>query len=255
MLEPIRIEQQEEPVSKAPRPPFVPLIALLARQYPDLADPAQLIADRRVLVDGRLVDNPRASVRRSAGIRVRPPSALRGQSKLAAGLDAFAVHVTGAVAVDVGAAAGGFTTELLERGARRVYAIDAGFGQLVGRLRCDPRVVNLERTNAASLSVALVPESVGVVTMDLSYLAVAGAVGFLGALRFEASAILVALVKPTFELRAGTLITDPVSVRAAIAEAVAAIESAGWRPESCTIPVVTGAGGAVESFVLARRTS
>ena len=242
-------------MAKGTRPPFVPLIDLLASQYPDLADPAAAITNHRVVVDGRPVDNPRARVRRNAGVRVRPASRLRGQDKLAAGLDAFGVDVGGVVAVDVGAAAGGFTAELLERGARRVYALDVGFGQLVGGLRSDPRVVNLERTNISSLGPAVVPEAVGLVTMDLSYLNVAAAVGALGALQFKREALLMALVKPTFELRRGTLITDAPSVRIAIAAAVTAIGSHGWRAEACTIPVVTGAGGAVESFVLARRIS
>ncbi len=78
-----------------------------------------------------------------------PP--LRGEAKLRAALAAFDVRVTGRVCLDVGAAAGGFTRVLLEAGASRVYAVDAGFGQLLGSLRQDPRVVNLEATNVAAL--------------------------------------------------------------------------------------------------------
>src|SRR5262245_23079822 len=103
------------------------------------------------------------------------PVALRGEAKLRHGLRAMAVPVEGRVALDVGAAAGGFTRVLLEAGAVRVYAVDAGHGQLLGSLRQDPRVVALERTNLGALTLELVPDVVEVVTMDLSYLPVARA--------------------------------------------------------------------------------
>ena len=155
--------------------------------------------------------------------------------------------------MDVGAAAGGFTAALLHRGAERVYAVDAGFGQLVGRLRLDGRVINLERTNVAAIDHHVVPEVVDLVTVDVSYLPVAGAVGSLRRLRLARQAGLVALVKPTFELRASSLVTDARAVRHAIHIAVEAIDASGWRTEACTIPAVTGAGGAIEAFVLAHR--
>jgi 23S rRNA (cytidine1920-2'-O)/16S rRNA (cytidine1409-2'-O)-methyltransferase len=133
-----------------------------------------------------------------------------------------------------------------------VYAVDVGHGQLAPGLRGDERVVNLERTNVASLAVDLVPEQVDVVTLDLSYLAVANAVPALARLRLTPGAVLVALVKPTFELRAAALVTAPAAVHSAVSLAVGGIERAGWRVVACTLPAVTGAGGAVEAFVLAR---
>jgi len=101
---------------------------------------------------------------------------LRGEAKLRAALSGFGVGVTGRVCLDLGAAAGGFTRVLLEAGAARVYAVDAGFGQLLGSLRQDPRVVNLEATNVAALDTALVPDAIELVTIDVSYLALAAAV-------------------------------------------------------------------------------
>jgi 23S rRNA (cytidine1920-2'-O)/16S rRNA (cytidine1409-2'-O)-methyltransferase len=238
---------------RRPRAPFVALTALLARRFPDLDDPRAAVTDGRVVVDGRVLANPAASVRSDAAVRVRPPPRLRGTAKLAAALDAFGIGAAGAVAVDVGAAAGGFTAALLERGATRVYAVDVGHDQLRDRLRSDPRVVALERTNVADLDDGLVPEPVDLVTMDLSYLSVAAAVRSLDRLYCPRGAALVALVKPTFELRAAALVTQPAEVRTAVRRATEAIAAAGWRPAACTLPATTGAGGAVEAFVLAHR--
>jgi 23S rRNA (cytidine1920-2'-O)/16S rRNA (cytidine1409-2'-O)-methyltransferase len=214
-----------------------------------LEDPAKAVVDGRVVVDGRTISNPRARVRDDASIRVIGPRRLRGHLKLAAALEAFSLDVKGVVAVDVGAAAGGFTSALLDRGAERVYAIDVGFGQLVERLRHDGRVINLERTNVAAIGHRVVPEVVDLVTVDVSYLPVADAVRSLLRLRLAPQAGLVALIKPTFELRASSLVTDAMAVRHAIHLAVEAIDATGWRAQACTIPAVTGAGGAIEAFV------
>jgi len=253
-LDAIRIAQEDLPLARQRRARFVSLTQLLQRRHPELTDAAEAVTDGSVIVDGRTITNPRARVRAEASTRVITPRRLRGELKLAAALDAFGLDVAGAVAVDLGAAAGGFTSTLLDRGAARVYAVDVGFGQLRGHLRRDARVVNLERTNVAALREAIIPDLVDLVTIDLSYLAVAEAVRSLQRLRLAPDAALVALVKPTFELRAGSLVTDPGHIRHAIQIAVEAGASAGWQPRACTIPAITGAGGAIEAFVLARRT-
>jgi 23S rRNA (cytidine1920-2'-O)/16S rRNA (cytidine1409-2'-O)-methyltransferase len=239
----------------AHRAPIIPLTRLLAERHPELTNPVAAIIDRRVVVDGRTIDNPRARVPRSAGLRVLPIRTLRGEAKLGSALDALAIEVRGVIAVDVGAAAGGFTSALLARGAVLVYAVDVGFGQLAGRLRADPRVIDLERTNVADLDTRLIPDRIDVVTMDLSYLSVAAAVGALDRLRLADGAGLIALVKPTFELRSATLVADPADVRRAIRSATEAIAAAGWLPVACTLPRQTGAHGAIEAFVFARRTT
>ncbi len=107
------------------------------------------------------------------------------------------------VALDLGAAAGGFTQALLEAGVERVYAVDVGSGQLRGWLRADPRVVNLERTNVADVGPDLVPEAVDLVTIDLSYLALADALPQIDAAILAPAATVIVLVKPTYELHAG----------------------------------------------------
>src|SRR5688500_13810486 len=121
---------------------------------------------------------------------------LRGSAKLRWALDRFDVDPGGRVCLDVGASTGGFTTVLLERGATRVYAVDAGHGQLLGSLRQDPRVTNLEATNVGDLSTALVGDPIDLVTVDVSYLALSAAVAQLASVDLASGAILLGLVKP-----------------------------------------------------------
>src|SRR5919197_6620012 len=180
-----------------------PLATELARRFPDVGDPRVTIAAGDVLVDGIPNRNPASLVAPSCAIALRRPAPLRGEAKLRHAIDAFGVGVEGRVALDVGAAAGGFTRVLLEAGATRVYAVDAGHGQLLGSLRQDPRVVVLERTNLGDLTRGLVPHELDVITMDLSYLPIARAAPQLDPLRISPRADLVALVKPQHALALG----------------------------------------------------
>lgn len=230
-------------------------VALLARlEAMGVVDPHVAIAERRVLVSGSIVVNPAMLVRSDASIRIRPPSRLRGSRKLREAFDRFAIDPGGRVALDLGASAGGFTQALLDAGAARVYAVDAGFGQLQDSLRVDPRVVNLERTNLGNLSAALVPSAIDVVTVDLSYLSIADALPQLEGLRFAPGAVLIALVKPMFELALAQLPMDAHLERAVVA-AWHGCEDAGWQPERTMRSSLGGAGGAVEFFILATRRS
>lgn len=179
---------------------------------------------------------------------------LRGEAKLRAALSGFDVHVSGRVCLDLGAAAGGFTRVLLEAGAARVYAVDAGFGQLLGSLRQDPRVVSLEATNVAALDIRLVPDAIEVVTIDVSYLALAAAVAQLDRIAVAANADLIGLVKPMFELRLATAPSDPVLVDAATDRAAVGIVAAGWEIMGTMASPVLGGRGAVEALVHARRS-
>ncbi len=232
---------------------FVALTYLVRKHFPDMGEPETLVASSRVLVDGASVSNPRALVRADAAIRVVSPKPLRGTAKLAHAITTFALDLAGLVVVDLGASAGGFTKALLDAGARRVYAVDAGVGQLRGELRADPRVVNLERTNIADLDRSLVPEPVDAVVMDLSYLAVAAALGQLDGLSLAPKAWLVALVKPTFELQSGRLAGSPEEVSTAVAKARQALLRHGWEPSGEVASPVTGARGAIEVLLLGKR--
>jgi 23S rRNA (cytidine1920-2'-O)/16S rRNA (cytidine1409-2'-O)-methyltransferase len=135
------------------------------------------------------------------GPAAAPPGGGRG--RLAHALDAFAVLLDGRVAIDIGAATGGFTQVLLARRPTRVYAVDAGHGQLRGTLRQNPRVINLERTNLGHVDRAIVPEPVEIITIDPSYPSVACAAPQVKASRTSQTADPVALVKPVYGLRVG----------------------------------------------------
>jgi 23S rRNA (cytidine1920-2'-O)/16S rRNA (cytidine1409-2'-O)-methyltransferase len=130
------------------------------------------------------------------------PYVSRGGHKLAAALDAFAIDPTALVALDVGASTGGFTDVLLQRGAKRVYAIDVGRGQLAERLRSDPRVISMERTNARTLTATTLPEAVSLVVIDVSFISLAKVLGPCASTLSQGGAI-VALVKPQFEAGKG----------------------------------------------------
>jgi 23S rRNA (cytidine1920-2'-O)/16S rRNA (cytidine1409-2'-O)-methyltransferase len=229
-----------------------PLARELARRFPDLEDPELAVATGVVLVDGVPNRNPASLVGPSASLTLQRPVVLRGEAKLRHALGAFAVPVAGRIALDVGAAAGGFTRVLLESGAARVYAVDAGHGQLLGSLRQDMRVVALERTNLGSLNPQLVPETVGVVTMDLSYLPIAKAAPQLEAVRLSVTADLVALVKPQHELGLGAQ-ASPEQVGQAVAHATDGLTACGWTIAATTRSPVLGSRGAVEWLVHARR--
>lgn len=212
-----------------------------------------MVREGRVLVDRFPVRNPRSLVRRDAAIAVVQRTELRGETKLRAALGAFAIDVRGRVALDVGAAAGGFTRALLDAGARRVYAVDVGYGQLLGSLRQDARVVVLERTNLADLDARLVPEPVEIVTVDVSYVALAGAVPQLSAIEFSPRAELIALVKPQFELGLAQPPRDAKTLEHAVGAAIAGIEAAGWRVVADIESPERGSRGAIEFFVHAER--
>jgi 23S rRNA (cytidine1920-2'-O)/16S rRNA (cytidine1409-2'-O)-methyltransferase len=178
---------------------------------------------------------------------------LRGEAKLAAALALFAVDVRGCAALDAGAAAGGFTRALLSAGARRVYAVDAGYGRLLGSLRQDPRVVNLERTNLGRLGRRLVPELIEIVTLDLSYLSLAGAVPQLSPLELGARCVLIGLVKPQFELGVAAAPSAEASLDRAVALAAGGIAAAGWQVLGSARSPVLGARGSVEFLIHARK--
>jgi 23S rRNA (cytidine1920-2'-O)/16S rRNA (cytidine1409-2'-O)-methyltransferase len=231
------------------------LLTELARRYPELEDPASAIARGGVLVDGFPVRNVAARIRTDASLTLSKEQRPRGAAKLCAALQAFDVEVRGRVAVDTGAAAGGFTRVLLEAGAARVYAVDAGFGQLPGSLRQDERVVVLERVNVAQLDSTLVPELVEVITIDLSYLAIARAAPQLQGLRIADDAECVALVKPMYELRLAHPPADEATLHRAVAAAAEGLERVAWRVVGVFLSPEPGSRGAIEFFLHARRAA
>jgi 23S rRNA (cytidine1920-2'-O)/16S rRNA (cytidine1409-2'-O)-methyltransferase len=233
--------------------PFVSLARLVATQHPTVEDPEDAIRSGLVQVDGAILTKPAARIRRDAAIQVSQPLTLQGAKKLAAALDHFDVSPRRRKALDLGASTGGFTSVLLERGATVVYAVDAGYGQLLGSIRQDERVRNLERTNLGDLTTNLVPDEIDVVTMDLSYLAVAIAITQVEAVRVADDADLVVLVKPQYELGLATLPTEPDELRAAVRHASDGVEGMPWKVTGVIDSPVRGGRGAVEFLLHARR--
>ena len=125
-----------------------------------------------VFVDGQRVDKPGTAVPNTAQIEVRGhalPYVSRGGLKLEKAMEEFPITLEGKTCMDIGASTGGFTDCMLQKGARKVYAVDVGYGQLAWNLRNDPRVVNLERTNARYLTREQIPEEVQFFSVDVSF--------------------------------------------------------------------------------------
>jgi 23S rRNA (cytidine1920-2'-O)/16S rRNA (cytidine1409-2'-O)-methyltransferase len=169
--------------------------------FTDLNEARRWVMAGKVMVNGQPLDKPGMPVPCDAVLHVcgRSRYASRAGYKLEAALQHFAVDVTECTALDCGASAGGFTDCLLQQGAALVYAVDAGYGQLVGRLRADSRVRNLERTNLGDLAVAMLNPLPALITLDLSYLSLTKALPQAIPLLAPQGQVL-ALVKPLFEV-------------------------------------------------------
>jgi 23S rRNA (cytidine1920-2'-O)/16S rRNA (cytidine1409-2'-O)-methyltransferase len=194
--------------------------------------PSREAAARAVLaggvsVDGIMIDKPAKLVPPDARVEIVRPAAFvsRSGDKLAAALDAFHIDPSGAIALDVGCSTGGFTDCMLQRGATRVYAIDVGYGQFDWRLRQDSRVVLLERTNIRYVDCAVVPEPIDLAVIDVSFISLTLVLPVVVRL-LNRSAIIVALVKPQFEVGKGQVgrggIVRDDAQREAVAEKVIA---------------------------------
>ena len=154
------------------------------------------------------------------------PWVSRGGLKLVKGLDAFAIDPAGKICLDVGASTGGFTDVLLSRGAARVYAVDVGHGQLAWKLRQDPRVVVLERTNARHLTVEHIPDPVDLVVCDASFIGLETVLPAALAMVADGARV-VALIKPQFEVGKGRVGKGGV-VREPALHAEVCARIAGW---------------------------
>jgi 23S rRNA (cytidine1920-2'-O)/16S rRNA (cytidine1409-2'-O)-methyltransferase len=184
----------------------------------------------------------------------------RGGDKLEGALAAFApqgLTVEGKICLDVGASTGGFTDCLLQHGARRVHAVDVGWGQLHARLRGDERVVVRERTNARHLTPADLGEPIDLVVVDASFIGLDKLLPAIAAILPRGE--LVALVKPQFEAgrraaaRARGIIRDDAVREEAIERAIQAIVEAGFAVVARADSALAGPKGNVEHFVYARR--
>ncbi|MFQ5718466.1 MAG: TlyA family RNA methyltransferase [Acidobacteriota bacterium] len=223
-----------------------------------------LIMTGRVRVDGQRLDKPGTRVSSSAQIDVAPPPhpyVSRGGVKLAGALDAFGIDPAGHSIIDVGASTGGFTDCLLQRGARRVIALDVGHGQLDWTLRTDDRVIVLEHFNARRLdpdslvhatSMATAPEDVDLAVVDVSFISLALILSALATL--PGLHRVLGLVKPQFEVgRAsvgrGGIVRDPALHVDAMEQVAAAAAALGWGTAGVSPSPLAGAEGNREFFL------
>jgi 23S rRNA (cytidine1920-2'-O)/16S rRNA (cytidine1409-2'-O)-methyltransferase len=216
------------------------------------------IASGQVTADAAIVTKPSQEVSVEAALSAQPahPYVSRGGVKLAAALDHFRCDPSGRVCLDVGASTGGFSDVLLARGARRVYAVDVGRGQLHPSLRAETRLLSIEGTDIRALEAARLPEAPDFVTIDVSFISLKLVLP--AALRLaQAPAQLLALIKPQFEagrrhVKKG-IVRDP-AVHAAVCDDIAAfVATHGWQVEGIVPSPIPGGDGNREFFVAAQR--
>ena len=217
-----------------------------------------LIMEGRVSIDGVVAIKAGQIVAMDAKIEIERPRRFvgRGGEKLEHALEVFGIDVRGANALDVGASTGGFTDCLLQRGAAAVTALDVGYGQLDWRLRNDPRVRVIERTNFRKLPDDAFPDGFDLITIDTSFISLRTILQRARAYLRENGAI-VALVKPQFEagrerLGAGGVVRDPQTHRQVLREVRAAVGALGLAPVGLTSSPLVGPAGNRE-FVMALR--
>jgi 23S rRNA (cytidine1920-2'-O)/16S rRNA (cytidine1409-2'-O)-methyltransferase len=224
-----------------------------------------LILAGRVLVSEQKVDKPGVTVPADAPLRLLgedPPYVSRGGVKLAAALAHWRIAVQGRCCLDVGASTGGFTDCLLQHGAAQVTAVDTGFGQIAMKLRNDPRVRLLERTNARLLepkSLAAEPGTgeLTLLVMDVSFISATLLLGpVLAAAPGLAEAVI--LVKPQFEaarehVGKGGIVRDPEVHQLVIDKVADSLRALGWQVVETIPSPITGAEGNREFLLYARR--
>ena len=220
-----------------------------------------LILAGEVFAGETRLDKPGTLIPTATELRLKttgPSYVSRGAFKLIAGLDAFAISPAGKLCLDVGASTGGFTDVLLERGASQVIAVDVGHGQLDWRLRNDPRVMVLERTNARHLTAEMLPGAPEIIVCDASFIGLRTVLT--AALGLAASgAELVALIKPQFEagpsaVGKGGVVRDPAVHDAVCAAVQDWLEtSMVWTVLGITASPILGPKGNREFLIGARK--
>ena len=212
-----------------------------------------------VTVNGKVITKPADTVDPHAEIvaEAAHPWVGRGALKLLHALDLWPLAVEGRVALDVGAATGGFTEVLLSRGAARVFAVDVGRDQLHAKLRNDPRVVDLSGVDARALDETVISTAPTLVVSDVSFIALTKALPM--ALSLAApGADLVALIKPQFEagrdfVGKGGLVKDPEVIARCEREVADFLQASGWTVNALTESPITGGDGQVERLVWATK--
>ncbi len=238
-------------------------VLLTERQLTESRERARAaIMAGQVLVDGQKVDKAGALVKEDAVIRLLGgdlPYVSRGGLKLAKAIEAFGVELAGKVMADVGASTGGFTDCALQNGAAKVYAIDVGYGQLAWKLRQDPRVVSMERTNIRYVTPADIGEALDFASIDVAFISLTKVLGPVRALLKETGEV-IALIKPQFEAGRGAVgkkgvVRDAATHARVIREVTDFSRGLGFVPRGLTFSPVKGPEGNIEYLLWLAATS
>ncbi len=212
-----------------------------------------------VVVEEERIDKAGALVRHDAGIRIKGegnPYVSRGGLKLEGALMTFGIDVAGMAALDIGAATGGFTDCLLQRGAKKVYAIDVGYGQIDWKLRTDKRVALFEKTNIRYFSGEGIEDAIDLAVIDVSFISLKLVLPVALGLTAMGGSIL-ALIKPQFEAGRGEVgkgvVRDPAVHRRVVEEIATFAEELGLEVAGICESPITGPAGNREFFLYARR--
>jgi 23S rRNA (cytidine1920-2'-O)/16S rRNA (cytidine1409-2'-O)-methyltransferase len=215
-----------------------------------------LILAGQVLVNGQKIDKAGTLVAVDSDIRIlgeQMPYVSRGGLKLEKALHEFAIDVKEKTALDVGASTGGFTDCLLQHGAKKVYAVDVGYGQMAWKVRQDPRVVVIERTNIRDIDQALIPEKVDIIVIDVSFISLEKVIPSI--LRFlKPAAGFVALIKPQFEVGKGQvgkggIVRDEAARNEAVERIRAFVKKQRFEVQGVIPSPITGQDGNVEFLI------
>jgi len=229
--------------------------------FPSREQARRAILAGKVSVATRVVDKPSELLDEQTVIDVKPARKYvgRGALKLESALEHFDVDVNGKTALDIGASTGGFTDCMLQRGIEKVYAVDVGYGQLDWKLRNDPRVIVLEKTNARFLTRDQVQGIVDVCVIDVSFISLTlilpNAVALL-----KPDGVILALIKPQFELQRsevgkGGIVRDPLLHQQAQDKIVAFVNDLGHIVAGIAPAAIKGADGNQEFFACIRKRS
>ncbi len=234
---------------------------LVQQQHPELsrAQIQSFIMQGKVTVNDRIITKPGIAVAADANIVLTLPDqqyVSRAGAKLEHALQHYGIDVTGFVCLDSGLSTGGFTDCLLQHGASKVYGVDVGYGQVHEKIRQDPRVIVMERTNLRSMSP--LPELVDLVTLDLSFISISKVLDTVSA-ALKPNGKLIALIKPQFEagreqVGPGGIVKDSKVHEQVLKSVINDIQSHGF---TCELPIespILGTEGNKEFLVLCTKT-
>lgn len=223
--------------------------------FPSREKARRIILAGEVYLERKRIDKPGTTVESNSRIEVkrRSPYVSRGGEKLARALKEFGIDIRGKIALDAGASTGGFTDCLLKQGAKKVYAVDVGYGQLAWRLRKDPRVVTIERRNIRYLTKEELAEPIELVTLDLSFISLTKVLEAVSNLLSPGGEV-ITLIKPQFEagrekVGRGGVVRDQKIHREVIFKVLEKAREIGLKTRGLTSSPLRGPAGNIEYFV------